>query len=113
MELFENYDIREKQIRPIMDKYGIKDFDDAKKICEERGINPYKIVRDIQPICFDDACYAYTLGAAIAIKSNKVKAIDAAKCIGEALQSFCIPLMFRVQFLLVLLLQQLLEFHLE
>ena len=91
MELFENYDLRIKQIKLVMDKYGIIDFEDAKSICESKGINPYEMVKNIQTICFEDACYAYTLGAAIAIKNNATKASDAAKYIGEGLQAFCIP----------------------
>ena len=90
MELFENYDLRIDEIRKVMDKYGIIDFEDAKRICQERGINPYEIVKNIQTICFEDACYAYILGAAIAIKCNAIKASDAAKYIGEGLQAFCI-----------------------
>ncbi len=89
--MFENYELRMKQIQPVMDKYGIKDFEDAKRICIEKGFDPYKMVRDIQTICFEDACYAYTLGAAIAIKKGSSKASDAAKAIGEGLQAFCIP----------------------
>ena len=89
--MFENYDLRMKQIQPIMDKYGIKDFEDAKGICLDKGFDPYKMVKDIQTVCFEDACYAYTLGAAIAIKKNCIKASDAAKAIGEGLQAFCIP----------------------
>ena len=91
MELFENYDLRIKQIQEVMNKYGIKDFEDAKRICEEKGFNPYEIVKNIQKICFEDACYAYTLGAAIAIKKGCTKASDAAKALGEGLQAFCIP----------------------
>ena len=91
MALFESYDRRIKQIQPVMDKYGIKDFEDARKICTDKGFDPYEIVKGIQPICFENACWAYTLGAAIAIKSNCTKAADAAKAIGEGLQAFCIP----------------------
>lgn len=91
MELFENYDRRISKIREVMDKYGIKDFDDARKICTDRGFDPYEEVKKVQRICFEDACYAYTLGAAIAIKKNCLKASDAAKAIGEGLQAFCIP----------------------
>ena len=91
MELFESYDRRIKEIKPVMEKYGIKDFEDAKRICTERGFDPGKIVRSVQPICFEDACFAYTLGAAIAIKCNCTKASEAAKKIGEGLQAFCIP----------------------
>ena len=91
MALFESYDRRIKQIQPVMHKYGIKNFDDARKICTDLGFDPYKIVREIQPICFENACWAYTLGAAIAIKSGRTKASEAAKAIGEGLQAFCIP----------------------
>ena len=91
MALFESYERRINQIQPVMDKYGIKDFDDARKICTDKGFDPYEIVKGIQPICFENACWAYTLGAAIAIKSNRTKASDAAIAIGEGLQAFCIP----------------------
>ena len=91
MALFENYELRIKQIQPVMDKYGIKDFEDARKICTDKGFDPYQMVKDIQPICFENACWAYTLGAAIAIKKGCTKASEAAKYIGEGLQAFCIP----------------------
>ncbi|MGM9877219.1 MAG: GGGtGRT protein [Bacilli bacterium] len=91
MALFESYDRRIKQIEEVMKKYGIKDFDDARKICTDKGFDPYEIVKSIQPICFENACWAYTLGAAIAIKSNRIKASEAAVAIGEGLQAFCIP----------------------
>ena len=90
MELFENYDLRIDKIKQVMDKYGIKDFEDAKNICMEKGIDTFKVVRDIQKICFEDACYAYTLGTAIAIKKGDKKASDAAKSIGEGLEAFCL-----------------------
>ena len=91
MALFESYERRIKQITEVLNKYGIKDLEEAKKICEEKGINPYEIVKGIQPICFENACWAYTVGAAIAIKKNCKKASEAATAIGEGLQSFCIP----------------------
>lgn len=91
MALFESYERRIKQIEPVMAKYGIKDFDDARAICKEKGFDPYEIVKGIQPICFENACWAYTLGAAIAIKSGRTEASEAAKAIGEGLQAFCIP----------------------
>ena len=91
MALFESYERRINQIKPVMEKYGIKDFEDARKICTDKGFDPYEIVKSIQPICFENACWAYTLGAAIAIKSNRTKASEAAKAIGEGLQAFCIP----------------------
>ena len=87
---FENYERRIDQIKPVMEKYGIKDFEDALNICKER-FNPYEIVKGVQPICFENACWAYTLGAAIAVKKGCTKAADAAKAIGEGLQAFCIP----------------------
>ena len=88
---FENYDRIIDQIKPVMEKYGIKDFEDALNICKEKGFNPYEIVKGVQPICFENACWAYTLGAAIAVKKGCTKAADAAKAIGEGLQAFCIP----------------------
>ena len=91
MALFESYDRRIDQIQPIMDKYGIKSFEEARKLCQDRGFDPYEIVKSIQPICFENAAWAYTLGAAIALKKGDKKAADAAKSIGEGLQAFCIP----------------------
>ena len=91
MALFESYERRIDQIKPVMEKYGIKDFDDARNICKEKGFDPYEIVKGVQPICFENACWAYVLGAAIAIKSGRTKASEAAKAIGEGLQAFCIP----------------------
>ena len=91
MALFESYDRRIKQINAVMQKYGIKDLNEARKICTDLGFDPYEIVKSIQPICFENACWAYTLGAAIAIKSNRTKASEAALAIGEGLQAFCIP----------------------
>ena len=91
MSLFESYERRIDQIVPVLEKYGIKDLEEAKAICNEKGFDPYEIVRSVQPICFENACWAYTLGAAIAIKKDCKKASDAATAIGEALQAFCIP----------------------
>ena len=91
MALFESYERRIPQIQKVMDKYGIKDFEEARNLCKEKGFDPYEIVKGIQPICFENACWAYTLGAAIAIKSGRTKASEAAKAIGEGLQAFCIP----------------------
>jgi hypothetical protein len=91
MALFESYERRINQITPVLEKYGMKTLEDAKAVCDEKGINVYDIVKDIQPICFENACWAYTVGAAIAIKKGCVKAADAAEAIGEGLQSFCIP----------------------
>ena len=91
MALFESYERRIDQIQPIMDKYGIKSFEEARKLCQDRGFDPYEIVKSIQPNCFENAAWAYTLGAAIALKKGDKKAADAAKSIGEGLQAFCIP----------------------
>ncbi|MDP4132780.1 MAG: GGGtGRT protein [Bacillota bacterium] len=91
MALFESYERRIKQINEALNKYSIASIEDAKKICDEKGIDVAAIVRGIQPICFDNACWAYTVGAAIAIKKGVKTAAEAAEVIGEGLQSFCIP----------------------
>ena len=91
MSLFESYERRIDQIVPVLEKYGMKDLEESRDICLEKGFNPYDIVKSVQPICFENACWAYTLGAAIAIKKDCKKASDAATAIGEALQAFCIP----------------------
>ena len=91
MALFESYERRIKQINEALNKYGISSIEEARDICLEKGINVYDIVKGIQPICFENACWAYTVGAAIAIKKGNTKAADAAESIGEGLQSFCIP----------------------
>ena len=90
MELFENYDRRITKINEVLRQNGIKDLEEAKSICLNRGFNPYEIVKSIQTICFEDACWAYTLGAALAIKKDCKSASEAAKVIGEGLQAFCI-----------------------
>ena len=91
MALFENYDRRIKQIETTLNKHGIKDLEEARSICEEKGIDVFSIIKGIQPICFENACWAYTVGAAIAIRDNVKTAPEASKKIGEGLQSFCIP----------------------
>ena len=91
MELFENYDRRIAGIEKVMQEYGIKDLEEARKLCTDKGFDPYEIAKGIQPICFEDVCWAYVLGAAIAIKKGAVTAVEAAKAIGEGLQAFCIP----------------------
>ena len=91
MSLFESYERRIDQITPVLEKYGIKDLQEAKQICLDKGFDPYEIVKGVQPICFENACWAYTLGAAIAVKQGCIKASEAAKAIGEGLQAFCIP----------------------
>ncbi|MDO5823297.1 GGGtGRT protein [Methanobrevibacter sp.] len=91
MSLFESYERRINQITPVLEKYGIENLEEAKQICLDKGFDPHEIVKGVQPICFENACWAYTLGAAIAIKQGCLKASDAAKAIGEGLQAFCIP----------------------
>ncbi|MDQ0202706.1 GGGtGRT protein [Pectinatus haikarae] len=91
MALFESYERRIDKINKVLSGYGISSVEEAKKICDEKGINVAEIVKSIQPICFENACWAYTVGAAIAIKKGCTKAAEAAKAIGEGLQSFCIP----------------------
>ena len=91
MALFQDYDRKIEKINGVLAQYGIKDLDDAMAICQENGINPYEIAKEIQPICFEDVCWAYVAGAAIAIKKGCTKAADAAKAIGEGLQAFCLP----------------------
>lgn len=91
MALFESYERRIDQINAVLNRYGIASVEEAKKICDEKGVDAAGIVKGIQPICFENACWAYTVGAAIAIKKGCKKAADAAEAIGEGLQSFCIP----------------------
>ena len=91
MALFESYERRIDQINAALNEYGIKDIDQAKSICDEKGLDPYKICKDIQPIAFENAAWAYVVGAAIAIKKGCKTAAEAAEAIGIGLQAFCIP----------------------
>ena len=91
MALFENYERRIPQIDKVCEQYGIKSLEEARQMCLDKGFDPYKITEGIQPICFENAKWAYVLGAAIAMKKGCTKAADAAKAIGEGLQAFCIP----------------------
>ena len=91
MAHFEGYERREAKILGVLKEYGIGSIDECKEICDAKGINPYKIVEETQPIAFENAKWAYTVGAAIAIKKGCTKAADAAAAIGIGLQSFCIP----------------------
>ena len=90
-ELFESYGRRIPQITATLKKYGMSTVQDAQKVCADRGVDAYAITKEIQNICFENAAWAYTVGAAIAIKKGCTKAADAAEAIGEGLQSFCIP----------------------
>jgi hypothetical protein len=94
MALFESYERRIAQITPVLAKYGMKSLEEAKQVCDnygDAGVDVAALVRQIQPICFDNACWAYTLGAAIAIKKGETRAVDIAATLGEGLQAFCIP----------------------
>ena len=91
MALFESYERREKQILEVLAKYGINSIEETKTITEEKGLDIYHLVENIQPICFENAKWAYTVGCAIAIKKGCTKASEAAAAIGEGLQAFCIP----------------------
>ena len=91
MSLFEGYERRIDKINGVLAEYGIKSVEECKEICLAKGIDCDDIVRSTQPICFENAVWAYTVGAAIAIKKNAKKAADAATAIGIGLQSFCIP----------------------
>ena len=91
MALFESYERREKQILEKLAEYGIGSIEEAEKITKDAGLDVYHLIEGIQPICFENAKWAYTIGAAIAIKKGCRKASEAAAAIGEGLQAFCIP----------------------
>ena len=91
MAQFEGYERREAKILGVLKEYGISSIDECKAICDGMGFDPYTIVQETQPICFENAVWAYTVGCAIALKKGCTKAADAAAAIGEGLQSFCIP----------------------
>ena len=90
MALFENYERRIDKINGILAQYGISSVEECRELCQSKGFDPYEIVKGIQPICFENACWAYTVGAAIALKAGVKSAAEAAKMIGVGLQSFCI-----------------------
>ena len=91
MALFESYERRIDTINKVLNSYGISSIEEAKKLCDDLGVDVYNIVKEIQPICFENACWAYIAGAAIAIKKGDKSAYEVAKSLGEGLQSFCIP----------------------
>lgn len=91
MPLFESYDRRINQINKVLNSYGISSIEEARKICDDKGVDVYKIVKDIQPIAFENAMWAYIVGGAIAIKKGQTNAADIAATLGEGLQAFCIP----------------------
>ena len=90
MALFESYERRIDKINGVLAQYGIGSVEECREICKAKGFDPYEIVKGIQPICFENACWAYTVGAAIALKSGVRTAAEAARMIGVGLQSFCI-----------------------
>ena len=90
MALFESYERRIDKINSVLSQYGIKSVEECRDICKAAGFDPYEIVKGIQPICFENACWAYCVGAAIALKKGVKTAAEAAECIGEGLQAFCI-----------------------
>ena len=91
MALFEGFERREAKILAALKEFGISSIEECKEICAAKGIDPYKIVEETQPIAFENAKWAYTVGSAIAIKKGCTKAADAAAAIGIGLQAFCIP----------------------
>jgi hypothetical protein len=91
MALFESYERRISQIEKVLAKYGIKSLEEAKQMTDAKGVDVYAIVKGIQPIAFENACWAYILGAAIALKKGQKKAVDIATSLGEGMQAFCIP----------------------
>jgi hypothetical protein len=91
MALFESYDRRINQILPVLNQYGIASLEDARSICQAKGIDPYQICKDVQSIAFENAAWAYVVGAAIALRKGCHRAAEAAEAIGIGLQSFCIP----------------------
>ncbi len=91
MPLFESYDRRINQINKLLNSYGIASLEEAKKICDDKKVDVFQIVKGIQPIAFENACWAYITGAAIAIKKGETNASEIAATLGEGLQAFCIP----------------------
>jgi len=91
MAIFEGYERRIQQITPFLAKYGIASLEEAEKVCMGKGVDVRKIVKDIQPISFENAGWAYLVGAAVAIRKSQKTAADIAETLGEGLQAFCIP----------------------
>ncbi len=91
MALFEGYERRIDKINKVLAEYGIKDLEEARAICTDAGVDVYRIVREVQPICFENACWAYITGCAIAVKKGQTRAEEIAATLGEGLQAFCIP----------------------
>ena len=115
MALFESYDRRIDHINAVLNEYGINGIEDAKAICDAKGIDPYTMCKETQPICFENACWAYVVGAAIAIKKGCTNAAEAAEAIGIGLQAFCIAgsVHFRYLYILTLSLYDLQHFFIK
>ena len=90
MALFESYERRIDKINGVLAQYGLSSVEECRELCQSKGFDPYEIVKGIQPICFENACWAYTVGAAIALKKGVKNAAEAAEAIGIGLQAFCI-----------------------
>ena len=90
MALFESYERRIDKINGVLAAYGLGSVEECRELCKQKGFDPYEIAKGIQPICFENVCWAYCVGAAIAIKKGVNNAADAARAIGEGLQAFCI-----------------------
>ncbi|MBR2927665.1 MAG: GGGtGRT protein [Oscillospiraceae bacterium] len=90
MALFESYERRIEKINGVLAQYGLESVEKCRELCQEKGFDPYEIAKGIQPICFENVCWAYCVGAAIALKKGATTAADAARAIGEGLQAFCI-----------------------
>ena len=91
MALFEGYERRIDKVTAVLTQNGFCSLEETRKLCDDKGVDVYGIVRNIQTICFENACWAYILGAAIAVRKGETKAVDIARTLGEGLQAFCIP----------------------
>jgi hypothetical protein len=91
MALFEGYERRIDKINAVLAEHGIKDLEEARKMSTDAGLDVYDIVKEVQPICFENACWAYIVGAAVALKKGQTKAVEIASTLGIGLQAFCIP----------------------
>ncbi len=91
MALFESYERRVDKINAVIKEYGLKSIEECRDLCKSKGFDPYEIVKGVQPIAFENAGWAYCVGAAIALKKNVKTAAEAAEAIGIGLQAFCIP----------------------
>ena len=91
MALFESYERRIGKINDLLAQYGLSSVEACRELCQAAGFDPYEITKGIQPICFENAAWAYCVGAAVALKKNAATAAEAAEAIGEGLQAFCIP----------------------